>query len=90
LKYAIAFDDDTPSVVQYVPSTNLGTLPSTWSDTVSKGVWTDTTSHSVQGGGKAHTLKLWALEPGVVFQKVVVDLGGVRPSYLGPPESKIV
>jgi hypothetical protein len=27
------------------------------------------------------------LEPGVVLQKVVVDLGGVRKSYLGPPES---
>jgi hypothetical protein len=22
-----------------------------------------------------------------VIQKVIIDLGGVRPSYLGPPES---
>ena len=27
------------------------------------------------------------MEPGVVFQKIIVNLGGLRYSYLGPPES---
>ncbi|KAF9883989.1 hypothetical protein FE257_002430 [Aspergillus nanangensis] len=90
LKYAIAFNDAEPEIVQFVPSTPLGTLPTTWGATVSNAVWTNTTSHEIVGGGNKNTLKLWAVEPGVVFQKVVVDLGGVRDSYLGPPESKIV
>lgn len=85
LKYAVALDDGQPKTVQPVPDYTLGVLPEMWYDGVANAVFTNTTNMAVKPG--RHELHLWALEPGLVFQKIVVDLGGVRDSYLGPPES---
>lgn len=41
---------------------------------------------SVGADGMA-TLSLCPLDPGIVFEKVEIDLGGYRPTYLGMPES---
>jgi hypothetical protein len=36
-----------------------------------------------------HTLRLVAVDAGVVVDKIVLDLGGVHPSYDGPPETRL-
>ncbi|KAF8247687.1 hypothetical protein K440DRAFT_654688 [Wilcoxina mikolae CBS 423.85] len=88
LKYAIALDDEEPQTVRYIPElANPLAMPKGWEQAVADGnVWKSVTKHMVLAVGKK-TLKVWALEPSVVLQKVVVDLGGVKDSYLGPPES---
>lgn len=72
-------------------------MPPGWDDAVADAVWgagagssrTTTTGHRVEKAGR-HRLSVRLLMPGVVVQRVVVDLGGVRESYLGPPESFFV
>ncbi|SHG39883.1 glycosyl hydrolase 115 family protein [Dysgonomonas macrotermitis] len=35
-----------------------------------------------------HTLRIRVLEPGIVFEKIMLDFGGLKPTYLGAPESE--
>ncbi len=80
-RFAVSFDDEEPQVV----NVHADESPGAWSRSVGDGVTVVTSKHAVKPG--PHVLKLWALDPGLVFQKIVVDAGGLKPSYLGPPES---
>ncbi|EGV66063.1 hypothetical protein PSN45_003115 [Yamadazyma tenuis] len=86
LRYGVAVDDDEPEDIQiYEDNTDPTAYPVGWEEAVAANAWTRNTTHDVDAG--PHTLKVWLLEPGVVLQKIVIDFGGARPSYLGPPES---
>ena len=57
-----------------------------WEKCVEDNVRHSVTSFHLSDPGY-HTLKIWMVDPGVILEKIVVNLGGVKPSYLGPPES---
>ncbi|HEU4995671.1 MAG TPA: glycosyl hydrolase 115 family protein [Gemmatimonadaceae bacterium] len=82
LRYAVSFDDEPPQVV----NTTADTSSAAWERSVADNIKIFATRHQLATPG-AHVLKFWAVDPGVVLQRIVVDLGGERPSYLGPPES---
>ena len=87
LHYAVSFDNDPPQVVTLVPpgySAQNGNRD--WEKSVMDNGRHSHTSHLITKPGY-HTLKVWMVDPGVVLEKLVVDFGGVRSSYLGPPES---
>ena len=82
LRYAVSFDDQPPQIVNMAADSSL----KAWEQSVSDNVTIATSRHALAHPGE-HTLKFWMVDPGVVLQKIVIDAGGVRPSYLGPPES---
>jgi hypothetical protein len=86
LRYAVQLDNQEPQIRKYIIDQPQGANPTNWLTAVADVIWYNTTTWQYSGAG-AHKLKIWELEPGVVLQKAVVDLGGVRKSYLGPPES---
>lgn len=88
LRYAVSFDDAAPQVVNITTATGADdmTMNRQWERTTSDNVNLTSTRHEVAAAGP-HVLKVWMIDPAVVMQKLVVDTGGLRPSYLGPPES---
>ena len=82
LRYAVAFDDQAPQIIDALAQNTQ----QDWETSVKDNVRKSASKHSVAGTGY-HTLKLWMVDPGVVVEKIVVNLGGVKPSYLGPVES---
>lgn len=87
LKYATSFDDQPPQIVEILPEGfDARNGNREWEESVRNNSRTVRSSHKLTAGG-LHTLKIWMVDPGVVLQRIVVDTGGLQPSYLGPPES---
>jgi hypothetical protein len=91
LKYAISLDDQPPQTVNITKATGADdtTMNKQWERNTSDNVNRTTTTHEVATAGK-HTLKFWMVDPTVIVQRLEVDTGGVKYSYLGPPESRRV
>ncbi len=82
LRYAISFDDQPPQIVDALAQNAVDD----WSTSVKDSVRKVISEHTLASAGY-HTLKFCMVDPGVVLEKLVLNLGGVKPSYLGPPES---
>jgi hypothetical protein len=86
LRYAIAFDNQPPQIITV--GADLQTPSRQWSLNVLNASTTGASTHEITAG--AHTLKIYMVDAGVVLDKIVIDTGGLKPSYLGPPETRYV
>jgi hypothetical protein len=91
LKFAIAIDGEEPQIINVHEGDNVPDweYPEWWNTSVTDRIRIKTSTHSNIEPG-THTLKVWMVDPGLVFQKFLIDGGGTKPSYLGPPESTFV
>ncbi|HMC86797.1 MAG TPA: hypothetical protein VKI61_14815, partial [Chitinophagaceae bacterium] len=84
LKYAVSIDNETPQIVVLNKEDNQQKI---WARWVADNIIIKTTEHIISQPGK-HVLHYWMVTPAVVLQKLVFDLGGLKESYLGPPETR--
>lgn len=81
LRCEISFDGGKPETVNF-NGHYRGELGEWQSEHIIKSV----TKHQISQPGK-HTLRFRVLEPGIVLEKILIDTGGLKPSYLGAPQS---
>ncbi|MEW2397547.1 glycosyl hydrolase 115 family protein [Streptomyces sp. NPDC046862] len=88
LRYGVSFDDGEPQVVDIHAATGAddGLMNKQWARNTSDNVNVTATQHTMARAG-VHRLKFWMVDPTVVLQRLVIDTGGLTPTYLGPLES---
>ena len=85
LKYAISIDDEDPQVFALnLEDTNVRS----WEKWVADNIIIKSSTHNILKKGK-HVAKYWMVSPAIILQKLVLHFGDLKPSYLGPPETKI-
>lgn len=91
LCFAIAVDDESPQVININEGEELPDWKYApwWMKAVGDHIKVKRSTHRVLQPGP-HTLKVWMVDSGVVLQKFVIDAGGLKPAYLGPPASRRV
>jgi hypothetical protein len=82
LTFAVSIDGAAPVVVNTIPDPSQ----KAWDKAVADNVRQLTTRLQVPSAG-AHRVTLWRVDPGVVFERLVLSRGPLPGSYLGPVES---
>ncbi|WP_300544892.1 glycosyl hydrolase 115 family protein [Maricaulis sp.] len=82
LRFAVSIDDAEPVIVTMDDRDDHEAWQENVADSVERQV---ARFDHVEAG--PHTVKLWRVDTGVVFQRVSVRTGALPQTYLGPPES---
>jgi hypothetical protein len=84
LQFAVSIDNEQPQVITLNKDDNTRS----WDRWVANNIIIKSSTHTIATKGR-HVLKYWMISPAVVLQKIVLDFGNAKQSYLGPPETKM-
>lgn len=94
LRYAVSIDSDAPQTVNFNERLNIKkeNVYSIYYPTVARRVVDQKVRLTQEQtrrllDGKEHTLTITPLDPGIVFEKIILDFGGYQPQYLFGKES---
>lgn len=79
LRYAVSIDGAPAQIVDIEANKN-------WGDAVLRATSVTSTEWTLGKPG-AHSLRVYAMDPGLVLDSIVLDMGGLRKSYMPPPET---
>ncbi|RYY76835.1 MAG: glycosyl hydrolase [Gammaproteobacteria bacterium] len=82
LRYAVAVDDEQPQIIDIASDKSN----EAWEESVRSEMRKATSKHAINSAG-AHKLRIYAIDPAVVLERIEINTGGLLPSYLGPEES---
>jgi hypothetical protein len=85
MRFAVSIDDQAPVMVIGIPKTHAATVGD-WTNNAKDEARIVSMRLQIPSTGY-HTLKIWMVDPGITLQKLIVDMGTMKASYLGPPES---
>ena len=78
----MSIDDGPPQIVNLL----AGETEASWGRAVADAIRIGRSRIEVASAGR-HIVKLWLVDPNVVFQRLLLTRGALPRSYLGPPES---
>ncbi|MNI65379.1 hypothetical protein D3C73_1208860 [compost metagenome] len=82
LRYAISLDNGPETIINF-----NGHYKGELGPWQARRIIESVSTHRMSPG--EHKLKIRFLDQGIVLQRILIDLGGLRPSYLGPQESPV-
>ena len=81
-QYGISINNEPPQLVD-ISAPEYSTQ---WKSNVRRNASVNITRHYIDTPGK-HTLKLWMVDTGMAYDKIIINLGGLKTSYIGPDET---
>lgn len=81
--YGVRIDDG----LQVHPATNSWEYAQHWYESVQRNTRINKSTLYIKKPGK-HTVRIVCQDPGTMLQKIVLDFGGMKKSYMGPQAGK--